>query len=55
MVKLNQTIDDRDPTKFESKIQQLETENEKLQVRTFLMNSFLKRSDRRKIAEYWLK
>lgn len=32
MVKLNQTIDDRDPIKFESKIQQLETDNEKLQI-----------------------
>jgi len=42
MVKLNQTIDDRDPIKFESKIQQLETDNEKLQVREFFY-TFLKR------------
>ena len=32
MVKLNQTIDDRDPARFELKIHQLNTENEKLQV-----------------------
>ena len=32
MVKLNQTIDDRDPGRFELKIRQLETDNEKLQV-----------------------